>query len=82
MPFFFLKDATGKDLETGTVISPSSVSWTEFFILGTEIGMVLEVGMGGAMVGSSSWMTKVMRVGMAEKEERCSFGRNKIAGTT
>jgi hypothetical protein len=67
--FSFLKEGTVTDLKTGTARSPFSLTWTQVFNLGAGIGMVLEAGMEGAMVGSPSWITKVMRVGMAEKEK-------------
>jgi hypothetical protein len=62
VPFFFLKEGTATDLETGTARSPFSLTWTQVFNLGAGVGMVLEAGMEGAMVGSPSWITKVMRV--------------------
>ena len=69
VPFFFVKGETKTGPETGAAGSPCSLSWTDFFNLEIVIGGVLEAGMEGAMVGSPSWMSKVMRVGMTQKVE-------------
>ena len=68
VPLAFMKEGTMTGSGTGAACSPLILRWTDFFNLEAEIGIVLEAGMEGAMVGSPSWMTQVMRVGMVAKE--------------
>ena len=69
VPLAFIKEGTMTGSGTGAACSPLILRWTHCFNLEAEMGMVLEAGMEGAMVGSPAWMAKVMRVGMVGKEK-------------
>jgi hypothetical protein len=56
VPFFLLKEETVTVLQTIPDSIPYIVSWTDDFTSGYRFVLFLEMGLGSAMVGSSSWM--------------------------